>query len=222
MWWTIVCLAALLTVMVAAPVAADDNGKRAGGEGKYAQWTAEWWQWLFSLPVGENPAFDETGAKAGNAQPNPKAFYLVGVFNESNTASRKITIPQNTPLFGPVINFQNDNVYNAEPLTVPQLRASRPNTSTPPPTPWNLTVSRSQSRRPHQISGVRLCFAGERQHLPVLRDGRHRAHQALRVGWLLVLHPAARAGNAHAAVYRQLPDLRPSFLALIEYEITVK
>ena len=89
-----------------------------------AQWTADWWQWLFSLPVSENPAFDETGAKAGNAQPNPKAFYLVGVFNESNTASRKITIPQNTPLFGPVINFQNDNVYNAEPLTVPQLRAA--------------------------------------------------------------------------------------------------
>lgn len=122
-WWTIVCLAALVVVMVAAPVAAQDNGKRQEGEGKYAHWTSEWWQWLFSLPVSENPAFDETGAKAGTAQPNPKAFYLVGVFNESNTASRKITIPQNTPLFGPVINFQNDNVYNAEPLTVPQLRA---------------------------------------------------------------------------------------------------
>ncbi len=123
MWWTIVCLAALLVVSAAAPVAAQDNGKREEGEGKYAQWTAEWWQWIYSLPVSDNPLFDETGEKAGTAQPNPKAFYLGGVINESNTAERAITIPQNTPLFGPVINYQNDNVYNAEPLTVPQLRA---------------------------------------------------------------------------------------------------
>jgi hypothetical protein len=101
---------------------ADDHGKRQDGEGKHAQWTAEWWTWVYSLPVSTNPLFDETGALAGTAQPNKKAFFLVGVINESNTASRSITTSEGTPLFGPVINFQNDNVFNDIPLTVPELR----------------------------------------------------------------------------------------------------
>jgi hypothetical protein len=123
MWRSIVCLTALLALMVSAPLSADDNGKRQDGQGKYARWTAEWWQWIFSLPVSDNPLFDETGARADTAQPNPKAFYLVGVINQSNTASRSITIPRGTPLFGPVINFQNDNIAYDPPVTVPQLRA---------------------------------------------------------------------------------------------------
>lgn len=122
-WRSIISLAALVAVLVSAPLSADDNGKRQDSQGKYAQWTAEWWQWVLSLPVSDNPLFDETGAQADIAQPNPKAFYLVGVVNESNTASRSITVPQGTPLFGPVINFENDNVFYDPPVTVPQLRA---------------------------------------------------------------------------------------------------
>jgi hypothetical protein len=113
----------LILTVPAVIVSADDNGKQQDGQGKYAQWTAEWWQWVFSLPVSNNPLFDETGAKADTAQPNPKAFYLVGVINESGEARRSITIPQDTPLFGPVINAQNDNIFYDPPVTVPQLRA---------------------------------------------------------------------------------------------------
>lgn len=122
-WRTLACLAAILAVVASTSSPAEDHRKQQGGQGKHAQWTAEWWQWVYSLPVGVNPLFDETGEKADTAQPNPKAFYLVGVINESNTASRSITLPSGTSLFGPAINLQNDNVFNATPLTVPELRA---------------------------------------------------------------------------------------------------
>ena len=32
-----------------------DNGKREDGAGKYAEWTAQWWQWVYSLPVEAFP-----------------------------------------------------------------------------------------------------------------------------------------------------------------------
>lgn len=112
--WSVVAVVTLATL----PTAQADNNR-----GKYSAWTAQWWQWVYSLPVSENPLFDETGANAANAQPNKKAFFLVGVINVSNTAERSITIPAGTPLFGPVINLQTDNIGRAEPLTARQLRA---------------------------------------------------------------------------------------------------
>lgn len=100
------------------------HGRCQDGTGKFGPWTAEWWIWVYSLPVSNNPLFDETGDLADTDQPNPKAFYLVGVINESNTAERSITINRRTPLFGPIINYQNDNVFNGDnPLSVPELRA---------------------------------------------------------------------------------------------------
>jgi hypothetical protein len=122
-WGLAACVAVLMAALIATPRSSGDEGKRADGEGKYAQWTAEWWQWVYSLPIDNNPLFDETGALADTEQPNKKAFFLVGVINESGTAQRKITIPKNTPLFGPVINVQNDNIFYDPPVNVPQLRA---------------------------------------------------------------------------------------------------
>ena len=116
-WRSVALLTALLALLAAPRLTADGEP----GD-QYAQLTAEWWQWVYSLPVSDNPLFDETGAKAYNAQPNKKVFFLVGVINESGTATRQITIPQGTPLFGPVINVEWDNIGADDPLTVPELR----------------------------------------------------------------------------------------------------
>jgi hypothetical protein len=116
--WKTALLSTVLALL-AAPAATAD-----GPRGKYAQWTAQWWQWVFSLPVSDNPLFDETGEKADTAQPNKKAFFLVGVINTSGTATREITVPRGTPLFGPIINTETDNIGATDPLTVPELRAN--------------------------------------------------------------------------------------------------
>ena len=120
-WRSILCLTTVLALV--APAAWADNGKREDGQGKYAQWTADWWQWALGLPVSINPLYDETGARADTAQPNPKAFYLAGVFNVSNMAERTIAIPAGTALFGPVLNVENDNIFYDPPVTVPTLRS---------------------------------------------------------------------------------------------------
>jgi hypothetical protein len=90
--------------------------------------TAKWWEWVYSLPVSDNPLFDETGALADVAQPYKGAnvFFLVGVINVTGSAERFITVPKGTAFFFPVINSEFDNVgvAKANRLTVPQLAAA--------------------------------------------------------------------------------------------------
>lgn len=33
----------------------------------YQEWSAKWWQWALSLPIDQNPFFDEQGACANGA-----------------------------------------------------------------------------------------------------------------------------------------------------------
>jgi hypothetical protein len=121
----VVTLTITVAVLSAAATttSAQNNGKQQDGQGKYAELTADWWQWVFSLPVSQNPLFDETGAKAGNAQPEKKVFFLVGVINTSGTAQRTITVPAGQAMFFPVLNYEADNAtIPPTNYTVPQLR----------------------------------------------------------------------------------------------------
>jgi hypothetical protein len=34
-------------------------------EKTYEEWSADWWQWNFSIPVPSNPTFDTTGQHCG-------------------------------------------------------------------------------------------------------------------------------------------------------------
>ena len=133
-WRSIVLMTALL---LAAPalmrVAADDNGKREKGEGKYADLTATWWQWVFAQPAVDvggtntNAVLDSTGAFAANLQadgigPANKFFFLAGTFG--GNATRTVTVPHGKALFFPVLNTDVDNASDPPTnFTVPQLRA---------------------------------------------------------------------------------------------------
>src|SRR6185436_19925318 len=79
----------------------------------YAEWSALWWQWAFSLPVDGHPLFDETGADASAGQ-SGKVWFLGGVFNLSGQAERDIEVPTGTALLIPVINAECSTV-EAEP-----------------------------------------------------------------------------------------------------------
>src|SRR5258706_8430346 len=71
----------------------------------YGEWGSRWWQWAYSLPVSQNPLFDETGAFAANGQPYKQVFFLAGVYNSTGQAERTITVPAGTALFLPVVNY---------------------------------------------------------------------------------------------------------------------
>jgi hypothetical protein len=129
------CLA-LLSFMFAQPQAAYASGNPNPGVlppnshafGKtYGEWSAAWWQYVFSIPLPDNPLFDDTGAKCGVGQ-SGQVFFLVGKFlsgsSTSVSATRdKCTVPAGTPLFFPILNSECDNVGGEPPPeTVPQLR----------------------------------------------------------------------------------------------------
>jgi hypothetical protein len=97
----IVMVTAAMLILVTM-ASAQDNGKRQAGQGKYAQLTAQWWQWILEQPVTGNPNFDETGEDAANGQPREDIFFLAGTFG--GTATREITVPAGTALFFPLLN----------------------------------------------------------------------------------------------------------------------
>jgi hypothetical protein len=122
-----------LTAPPAASLLADDHGKREHGEGKYAELTALWWEWVLAQPAVDvggtntNPVLDSTGAYAAVGQqhgigPGDKYFFLAGTFG--GAATRTVTVPRGKGLFFPVANYEADNAV-APPTnySVPQLRA---------------------------------------------------------------------------------------------------
>jgi len=128
-----VALAAAIAAAVQGPAppaaSAQDKGQGQGAGGKYAELTAEWWQWAFSIPASENPLFDETGefAAVGQANgigPGNKYFFLCGVFNVSGTAERWVTVPAGKDLFFPVINSEWNYVERPDLHSVQELRAA--------------------------------------------------------------------------------------------------
>ena len=67
----------------------------------YGEWTARWWQWLYSIPEERNPAADETGANCHEGQSGP-VWFLAGTFGGLN--ERVCTIPAGKSLLFPVVN----------------------------------------------------------------------------------------------------------------------
>lgn len=113
--WTAVLGAVALTLILAAPgalaqkgtVGVFQPGTRPYGM-SYGDWSAAWWQWAYSLPVDQNPLFDETGALAGQGQSGP-VFFLAGVFNVTGTAERTCNVPVGKAILFPILNTEWDN-----------------------------------------------------------------------------------------------------------------
>jgi hypothetical protein len=124
-----VIAAIVVTAAILAPVmtaSAQDNGVQQDGAGKYAQLTAQWWQWILEQPAAGNPNLDSTGAAAANGQPRQDVFFVAGTFGD--TAAREFTVPANTSLFLPVLNSVGFGPLPApqpkpDQNQVPQLRA---------------------------------------------------------------------------------------------------
>jgi hypothetical protein len=76
----------------------------------FKQLSAEWWQWVLSIPPSENPILDETGEKCMVGQ-RDSFWFLAGNFGEGSTA-RACAVPEGRALFFPVINSVNIDTPN--------------------------------------------------------------------------------------------------------------
>jgi hypothetical protein len=99
-------LAALLPAM-AGKGNADNPGvipPQAKSHGQsYAEWSVTWWQWLYSIPMAQNPANDPTGEFAGVKQEGPVWFLGGSLFGGDTT--RNMIVPPGKALFLPLINY---------------------------------------------------------------------------------------------------------------------
>ena len=68
----------------------------------YGEWSAQWWQWVLSIPEATNPNLDTTGAKCGMGQAGP-VWFLAGTF-VSGTFTRACTVPAAKALLFPIVN----------------------------------------------------------------------------------------------------------------------
>jgi len=84
---------------------------------KYSQWSAQWWQFVLSIPADVNPLTDESGSLCVVGQHGP-VWFLMGAFG--GTFTRTCSIPEGKTLFFPVLNLVDINVANQ---TAKELRA---------------------------------------------------------------------------------------------------
>lgn len=68
----------------------------------FRQWTAEWWQKMFSIPSDSSPLVDETGEDCMVGQ-NGKVWFLAGSLS-GGKIERRCKVPEGTFLFFPVLN----------------------------------------------------------------------------------------------------------------------
>jgi hypothetical protein len=66
------------------------------------EWTTKWWQWFLSIPIENNPAYDNTGEKSGVNQIDPNVWFLAGT--TGGGAERTIGIPAGKSVLFPLIN----------------------------------------------------------------------------------------------------------------------
>src|SRR6266496_2548805 len=66
----------------------------------YAQWCAEWCEWLLSIPKGNNPVFDDTGQNSAHNQKG-SVWFLAGT--TGGHAHRKCIIPAGMGILFPIV-----------------------------------------------------------------------------------------------------------------------
>jgi hypothetical protein len=68
----------------------------------YGEWSAEWWQWVLSVPAADSPIADTTGTNCTQQQSGP-VFYLAGTAG-TGPVTRNCTVPAGKALFFPILN----------------------------------------------------------------------------------------------------------------------
>jgi len=104
-----------LSLLLPAGAAMSDEGApiylpQAAPFGKpLSQWTAEWWQFMLSIPTGVNPLADETGGSCMVGQ-RGAVWFLGGNFGGTAApTTRTCLIPEGKALFFPALNVVDVN-----------------------------------------------------------------------------------------------------------------
>ena len=82
----------------------------------YGEWSAEWWQWVLSIPQANSPVADTTGADCAQQQSGP-VFFLAGT-GGGDPVTRNCTVPAGKALYFPILNsLWGAAVFDCAPTT---------------------------------------------------------------------------------------------------------
>ena len=99
---------AIAFYVAATPVAADGDPWMPADftlHGKNGdQWNAKWWQWAYGIPAATHPINQEGDADC-SAYQRGRVWMLGGTFNGADDNVRNCTIPTNTYLWFPILNY---------------------------------------------------------------------------------------------------------------------
>ena len=87
----------------------------------YDERSAEWWQWVFSIPASVNPLLDAAGEQCARAQRGP-VWFLAGVTMIAQANVYHCDIAEGTALFLPIITVEKDNLGVSPPRPMTELR----------------------------------------------------------------------------------------------------
>ncbi|GAB2707786.1 hypothetical protein ACX801_07820 [Arthrobacter bambusae] len=99
---TLLAFITAIALMFAAPLAATAATGTSNSK-DYSALAAKWWSWVLPQPTSTNPLLDRTGAQCANQQ-SGNVWFLVGLFNTSDSVTRTCTIPAHTAVFFPLAN----------------------------------------------------------------------------------------------------------------------
>jgi hypothetical protein len=66
----------------------------------YGEWSANWWQWVLSMPINKNPSWDTANCAEGQSS---NVWFLAGTFVPGKV-TRTCTVPAGKSLFFPIVN----------------------------------------------------------------------------------------------------------------------
>ena len=105
----IVTFVAVLTLQIPAELHADNfnpglfQPDSDQYEISFPDWTAKWWQWIISVPEGNNPLTDNSGVNCAQGQSGP-VWFLAGTVG--GKAERVCTIPLGKAILVPIMNAE--------------------------------------------------------------------------------------------------------------------
>jgi hypothetical protein len=103
----VLALSVILALAVAAPIA---SGQPASQRQDVKALAADWWNWAVEEPMGQNPlegSYDES-VPPGDIQcdgSNPSGVWFLAGTTTGGETTRTCTVPADTALFFPVINY---------------------------------------------------------------------------------------------------------------------
>jgi hypothetical protein len=103
----------LWSALAAVPIASADPLPMQTYGSSHGEWSARWWQWVFSLPAATHPILDQTGDHCGAGQVD-SVWFLAGTFG--GNAERSCTIPPGQPIFFPIVNSAGLKAWGYETL----------------------------------------------------------------------------------------------------------